>query len=396
VTLKRVQRFDRGKLSRAGTTPTGGASLRANVSRTGIQAYRMPDGSIRREYRPAEEVFHPDSLKSFVGAALTIGHPDRVTPKTWAKDSVGFVPELPERVKLHDGQEYAATTVHVTRDDALQGVDGGDLEELSAGYSADFDPTPGIDPVSGEKFDGVQRNIRLNHVALLPHGKARAGRNARLLTDQSDELRLDSDGNQINDIEPEPERPSMKFILLGKEYEPGPELQAAIGALEQTSKTSATEATTQKDRADKAETALGAATAKADKAETERKDAVDKFDAAVDAEVAFRTKVAPILVGDKGEAFDFGGKSRRDVHLAVVKKLRPAKEFAKDASDITIASYFDAVVEDWKPEGGPTPTSESYAPPKKVDQRNDAGDKLYTDEAAWAAHMASFHLKKDS
>lgn len=355
----------------------------------------MPDGSIRREYRPADEVFHPDSLASFVGAAITIGHPDKVTPKTWAKESVGFVPSIPERVKLSDGQEYAATTVHVTRDDALGQVDSGDLEELSAGYSADFDPTPGRDPVSGEAFDGVQRNIRLNHVALLPYGKARAGRNARLLTDQSDELRLDSDGNQlIDDHEPEPERRRMKFLLLGKEYEAGPELQAAIGGLEQSAKTSAAEAVTQKDRADKAETAAGAATAKADKAETDRKDTVDKFDAAVASEVSFRSRVAPILDA-KDAPFDFAGKSRRDVHLAVVKKIRPAKEFAKDASDITVAAYFDAVLEDWKPaDGAPEQKrGESYVPPK-TPAKIDADDKLYTDEASWAEHMASFHLSK--
>lgn len=349
----------------------------------------MPDGSVRREYRPPEEVFHPDSLASFVGAALTIGHPDKVTPKTWAKDSVGFVPTAPERTKLNDGHEYAATTVHVTRDDALTQVDDGDLEELSAGYSADFDPTPGKDPITGDTYDGVQRNIRLNHVALLPLGKARAGRNARLLTDQSDELRLDSDGNQI-DQEPEPERSRMKFILNGKTYDSetqGPELQAALGALE-------AEAKTQKDRADKAETELGTASAKADKAETDRKDSESKFDARVSEEVAFRAKVGPIL-DEKGKPFTFDGKSRREIQLAAIAKLRPAKKFATDASDISISAYFDAAVEDWKPE--PKAPSESYRAPKAKDgaegehsdeERNDA---LYNDDDAWDVHMTTAH-----
>lgn len=352
----------------------------------------MADGSIRKEYRPADEVFAPESLASFKGAALTIGHPDKVTPATWAKDSVGFVPDVPERVKLHDGHEYAATTVHVARADALTGVDSGELEELSAGYSADFDPTPGRDPVTGEAYDGVQRNIRLNHVALLPQGKARAGRNARLLTDQSDanELRLDADGNQITDIETEPERPSMEFLLNGKKYAAGPELQAAISTFEIEANAAKTEATVQKDRADKAEKELGTASAKADKAEADRKDAADKFDAVVSAEIDFRTKVAPIL-DEKDARFDFTGKSRRDVQLAVVKKLRPAKEFAKDASDLAVGAYFDAVVEDWKPEGEPAKKGESYVPP--TPSTKDADDKLYTDEAAWSAHMANLHGK---
>lgn len=351
----------------------------------------MPDGSVRREYRPADEVFHPDSLASFVGAALTIGHPDKVTPKTWAKDSVGFVPNVPERTKLNDGHEYAVTTVHVTRDDALTQVDGGDLEELSAGYTADFDPTPGRDPITGDAYDGVQRNIRLNHVALLPLGKARAGRNARLLTDQNeppDELRLDSDGNQlIDDNEPEPERHHMKFTLNGKTYDAGPELQAAIGALE-------ADAKTQKDRADKAETELGTASAKADKAESERKDSESKFDARVSEEVAFRAKVGPIL-DEKGKSFVFDGKSRRDIHLATIAKLRPAKKFAADASDISISAYFDAAVEDWKPEVSGKPPGESYRAPKTKDGEQHAdeekSDALYNDDDAWDQHMTSAH-----
>ncbi len=355
----------------------------------------MLDGSIRKEFRPPEEVFAPAALESFKGAALTIGHPDKVTPTTYARDNVGFV-DTPERTKLHDGQEYAVATVDVNRVDALTRVDSGELEELSAGYTCEFDPTPGKDPVTGDSYDGVQRNIRANHVALLPPGKARAGRLARLHVDAKDNdpdaLRLDADGNQLIDI---PEQASrMKFLLNGKEFEAGPELQVALTSLE-------AEAKTQKDRADKAEGEAAKAAAKADTAEAARKDAVDKFDAAVASEIDFRSAVAPIL--DSKDAagavtrFDFAGKSRRDVQLAVVKKLRPAKEFAKDASDLTVGAYFDALVEDWKPEGGSAEPKkgESYTPPPKKDSVESKTDEsLYTDEAQWAAHLASLHLKK--
>jgi hypothetical protein len=379
--VKSVQRYDRGRLSRAGVTPTGGARLRANISRTGVQSYRLADGSLRKEYRPADEVFAPDSLASFKGAAITIGHPDRVTPATWARDAVGVITELPERAKLHDGQEYAVTTVDVARADALVRVDSGDLAELSAGYTADFDPTPGVDPVTGEKYDGVQRNIRLNHVALLPPGKARAGRLAHLHTDSADanELRLDADGNQIIDVETEPARNRMKFLLNGKEYEPGPELQAAIGALEASATASKAEAVTQKDRADKAEAAAANAKVDAEKAEAARKDAADKWDAAVSAEVAFRSSVAPILdAADK--PFDFAGKSRRDVQLAVIEKLGGEAPKA-DATDVYVAATFDAEMRHATKTGG-------KAAPKK-----DSDDvSLYTDEAKWAEHMQSLHV----
>ena len=68
---------------------------------------------------------------------------------------------------------------------------GKDLIEVSCGYRCDLDSTPGISP-EGEPYDAIQSNIRLNHVALLPANKGRAGRDVKLLL-------LDSDGNVLEE-----------------------------------------------------------------------------------------------------------------------------------------------------------------------------------------------------
>jgi hypothetical protein len=138
-------------------------------------------------------------LASFVGAILTIGHPlQSVTPHTFSKDAAGVV-VAPARMRADDGFEYVTALIDVARADAIEKVDVGELAELSAGYRSDFDATPGVvpagEPQAGERYDGVQRSIRINHVALLREGRARAGRGARLLTD---ELQLDSSGDQID------------------------------------------------------------------------------------------------------------------------------------------------------------------------------------------------------
>lgn len=190
-----VSRYDSGTLSKAGETPSGGARVKANLARTGIQRYRRADGSVRVEYRPPEEVFREKSLASYVGAPVTVGHPAKVDRKSWKRDTAGVVVVHPHKTALHDGEQYVTTVVDVNEDQALDGVESGRLVELSVGYTCDFDPTPGVTP-KGEKYDGVQRNIRVNHVALLPEGAARAGRLARLVTD-SDEIRLDDNGDQI-------------------------------------------------------------------------------------------------------------------------------------------------------------------------------------------------------
>jgi hypothetical protein len=185
-------RFDlAGRLARAEKTPTGGARLTAHLARTGVQNYQMRDGSTRREYRAPSEVFAPDSLASFVGAPVTIGHPGSVSASSWKRDAVGVVLMQPSRTKV--GMfDFVKAVIDVNDVSAMSRIDSGELEEISMGYDCDFEPRPGFDTASGEHFDGYQRNIRINHLALLPVGHARAGRDARLLLDSAEEIELGS------------------------------------------------------------------------------------------------------------------------------------------------------------------------------------------------------------
>lgn len=79
--MKTVSRFDVGEL-RASVNEDGYLEDVPVVGRIGIQLYRNPDGSVRRELRPPEEVFNADSLASFKGKPITIGHPGRLIPAT--------------------------------------------------------------------------------------------------------------------------------------------------------------------------------------------------------------------------------------------------------------------------------------------------------------------------
>lgn len=180
-------------------TPSGGLRIPAYIARTGVQVYKNPDGSIRREYRPDTEVHLDAALKSFRGAPVTIGHPDTVTPKTWKSLAKGHVGD-----DVCAEGEHVAATIYVQDHDAVQAVESKKLAELSCGYEVDLDMTPGTTP-DGQHYDAVQRNIRGNHVALLPTGMGRAGRDVR--------LRLD--GGQV----PPGTEESMKVRINGIEYD---------------------------------------------------------------------------------------------------------------------------------------------------------------------------------
>jgi hypothetical protein len=151
----------------------------AKCVRTGIQLYTgdelgKPEMKIVRVYRPAEEVFAKDSLRSFSHAPIVIGHPQEgvVNSDNVKELGVGEVSTAAKQVG-----DWVELPLIFKDAAAVQKIESGELRELSAGYVADFDFTAGTTP-SGEPYDAVQRSIRINHLALVD--KARAGSQARV------------------------------------------------------------------------------------------------------------------------------------------------------------------------------------------------------------------------
>ena len=160
-------------------TDEGFLCVPGRVSRTGIQQYLARELNLDGEpnrivnvYRPEDEVFKDESLSSFDGSDITIEHPDAlVTSKNYSKTSVGVVRGVARR----DG-EFTVCDLVVKDQRAIDAISRGKCE-LSAGYTAVYDNVPGIAP-DGTPYEFVQRDIKVNHVALVD--RARAGNNARI------------------------------------------------------------------------------------------------------------------------------------------------------------------------------------------------------------------------
>lgn len=161
-------------------TPEGFLRVRARIARTGVHAYRAaelgapsgfaPDDTIR-VYRSPEEVFGAASMQSFASKPVTDGHPAAmVDARNWRRYAVGQ--SGPEVVR--DGDHLAADLL-ITDAAAVRRVEAG--AQLSNGYLADFDFTPGTSP-EGEAYDATQSNIRGNHIALVEAG--RCGESCRI------------------------------------------------------------------------------------------------------------------------------------------------------------------------------------------------------------------------
>lgn len=155
-------------------TDEGFLKVPARISRIGIQEYLAVEmgltdkdpKDIVRVYRPEEEVFSEASLSSFANKPVTDNHPpELVNPSNSKQYTVGMSGAEVTR----DGM-FAETILYITDEQAIANIESGKTE-LSNGYTADIDWTPGVTP-DGEQYDAVQRNISGNHIAIVDRGRA--------------------------------------------------------------------------------------------------------------------------------------------------------------------------------------------------------------------------------
>ncbi len=170
------QRLDSMPLDKTYYTEEGYLVDHPIVTTCGIFEYKNLDGTMRRELRLPEYVFEEKSLESYKGKPIIITHDaGEVDKNNVHQEQIGTIMSAGYR----DGDSVRCEIIiHDTN--ALQRCG---LKELSLGYSLDTDDTPGV--WKGEKYDCIQKNIDINHLALV--GEARAGESARLNIDGKDE-----------------------------------------------------------------------------------------------------------------------------------------------------------------------------------------------------------------
>lgn len=327
------------------------------VARLGVQVYYMDDGRTVREFRPAEEVFKDESLASYQGKPMTLDHVF-VNSENAKEVVVGSVTGKAEPL----GSSVVAPIV-VYDNTAIQEAMAGNAKELSVGYSAILDETPGWgDPITGEyvlksdgdqfdapegwqEFDAIQRDIKVNHLAMVYRGRAGIAK-------------LNMDGEQENpyttdvDINKEDKHEMIKIKLDGaQEFEVAPEIASHIEALNA--------------KADTAIAERDALKAKVDAMPAEIEAAVAKAKADADALAALVAVAAE--AGVKADGLDAKG-----IKVAYVKEISGLD--VSEKSDAYIDAAFDIAKESDKMAEVRKATtasdkSDSADEPKKLDPR---------------------------
>ena len=344
-------RYDVAPIEKYEVTPEGYLRTWATIARTGVQMYTDADGGVRREYRPEEEVGSPESLASFAGKAVTFEHPPALLDSANTKDyQIGF---SGTEVVYDNGFVRAVMTI--TDKDAIERIMRGDAKEVSAGYRVQFDPTPGI-AENGEHYDGVQRMIDGNHIAVVRRG--RAGPQVKLHLDRLDA----ADPSLILHNEDTPMTAQVNFDGVSFEVSEGiatsiakerEDAKANLDMMKKKYDEMMAEASKMKEEMDAMQKEMkgkcDAAEGRADALEQELESMKLELDAAkevnldslVEERVALIEKARTALDSE----FDFAGKSAREVMEAAIKAVRGDALDLSERSDDYVQAMFDTLAE---------------------------------------------------
>lgn len=390
--MQTVKRFDFQFIGKnVKTTPQGFLVIPAYTARTGLQSYKMEDGSDLIEYRPEDEVFSESSMSSLRTAAVTNRHPvTMVDPKNAKELIVGHTDGTVEKV-TENGESYLKTNLIITHQSAIDAITKG-RSEISNGYNVDLDFTPG--EFAGKRYDAIQRNIINNHIAIVDRG--RAGRNVRLKLDSKDAI-IEEDN-------------LMKIKIGTREFDVADDLGNAIkeaisgtetelAKVKTDSQAVATELETVKASVTTLTTEKSTLTAKVDSLESDLAKAkvitAPKMDAA-ELKVAVKERVAIEAIGlkilDAETVKKIDDMSNEEIKVAVIKADSPEIDVKKLETPAYVDARFDHICEGLK---GSTKANASLGKEiakKREDGQGDNKDEYKTPEQVRDAAMEKARL----
>jgi len=319
----KVTLFDRYtyKISKREYTDEGFMKVPGRVARTGIQDYLASelglDGDpnrIVKVFRPPEEVFNQDSLDSYATVDVTNNHPPAlVDSKNFKAVTVGVV----VNAGVQDG-DFVQADLIIKDAETIKLIESGKAQ-LSAGYTAEYVKESGITD-DGVKYEFVQRDIKINHVAVVD--SARAGSMARIF-DKNPEVKL------------------MKVTLdNGRAVEVEDSVAAQV---EDCIKRLTDMAETEKEKGDKAQ-------AKADAMEEENEDMKKKSsDSAINDRILIITTAMDAARILAGKEFTCDSLDPVEIKRAALTSVKDGKDFSEQ-SPAYIEASFDMEMEKKKAE----------------------------------------------
>lgn len=328
-----------------------------------VQKYVKSDGSEEMEAKLPEEILSDATVSSANSKPVTDGHHGLVTKDNSHDLLKGFTAS-----NGHVEGNMLYNDITITDPNLISQIKSGDKRELSIGFETQMDPTSGT--YNGTKYDAVQRNIRINHVAVVPKG--RAGHEVRLIGDSAEAVEqvepseekgnqmetrvVRADGQNITVAADDVEKITKLDADNSAKAKQIVDLDAQIKKLQSEKAQLQGDADTSAKKADEAQ-------AKADSLEADNKKLQEEFDKykadGVDKKLELIDKVKSFV----GDEYDYHGKSDRDMKIDAVKAIKGDSVDFTDKSDTYVQAAFDMLEKPKQVSGyaGPEPETKGDA-----------------------------------
>lgn len=319
----KLQRYDKSYIKDYSETPEGYLTVNVPITRPGVFPYQRQDGTVQMEAKLPDEIFSDRTIRSARSKPVTDEHPNE--PVTLDNYNLYAKGMSHTDARVEDFKLYVSLTV--TDKELINKIHEG-KREISIGFLSDVVAESGT--YNGDNYEFVQRNVEINHIAIVDKG--RAGPEVA--------IRADSDAWQVEENN-KGGHTMPKYKIDGKEFELDSVVKAHIEKLEAQKEVAENKAA----KYDSLQGSYDALEVKLQKTEADlaaekaKQLSADELDKQVEARVTLINTAKPLL----GDSFDFGGKSEREIKEAVIATTK--QDFKGDGkSDDYINAFFDATV----------------------------------------------------
>ena len=337
-----LTRYDTAPINKIEQDATTGFAHVNNVpiARVGVFPYLKADGSIEMEAKLPAELLADTTVDSANNKPVTDEHPEEFVNQSNAKKYMkGFTAS-----NAHVDNDTLRVDMTITDAELINEINQG-KQELSIGFETEIVPQKG--KYKGSVYDSVQKNIQINHVAVVERG--RAGHSVRLVGDSAEmvddfkkgkhmdvtKVRLGdtditvatSDADKVVKVDADNSEKEKKIAdLKAKIADYEKQLRELQGDAD-SSKKNEEEAKAEKDALEKQLEIY------------KKKYEGDGLDQAIDAKIGLIEKVKPYV----GDSFDFKGKTDKDIKVATLRAIDDSIDLSHKSDDY-INAYFDSTI----------------------------------------------------
>lgn len=343
-------RYDTAPIKQVTTDPQTGFMHVTNVpiARVGVFPYMKADRSIEMEAKLPTELLSDSTVNSADNRPVTNDHHGLVTKDNATQLAKGFTAD-----NAHVDNNTLRVDMTIMDGKLIDAINNG-KQELSIGFQTNIDQTPG--EYNGVAYDSVQKDIQINHVAVVNQG--RAGHTVRLLGDSAE---------MIDDNLKEGETESMEYTKTRLDSVDQTITVAdhdvdAVTKLDADNSAKAKKIATLKDQiaklqkqvdelqgnADESKKDAAKAQAKADSLEQENENMKKKYEGdGFDKKVQARLKLMEKAKKFVGDSADLNKMSAREMKIAAVKSAKAVNDSInlEDQTDDYIQALFDNLKE---------------------------------------------------